>query len=208
MYTCIKLTSNHQCNLGHRRDLSGNAHSDSCTPQCQAEAGLEHGTLLRSSHWTTMSGLRCNNSTLSGGACPLDSNSKDNRSTMSGGGCLSMDTEIESPKHRDSLGLHMNYYMHGTQYSQYAQSQWNTLCHMRGKQCTLKQFETMGLTRQSNEVVGNHTDPGKDILVIDKTKVFLDLWQSTRSESLRQTISCHFGGRLICELDPSPRHLM
>ena len=68
----------------------------------------------------------------------------------------------------------------------------------------IKQFETMALTRQSNEVGGNHIDPGKDFLVIDKTKVFLDLWQSTRSESLHQTISCHLGGRLIGELNPSP----
>ena len=156
------------------------------------------------SHWTTMSGLRRNSSTMSGGACTHDSLLKDNHSIMSGGGCLSMDIGIESPKHRDSLGLHMNYYIHGTQYSQYAQSQWNTLCHRRGKQCTLKQFETMALTRQSNKVGGNHIDRGKDIRVINWTKFFLDLWQSTRSESLRQTISCHFGGRLICELDPSP----
>ena len=84
---------------------------------------------LNNNVWT-----RCNNSTMSGGVCTHDSLLKDNHSTMSGGGCLSMDIGIESPKHRDSLGLHMNYYIHGKQYSQYAQSQWNTLCHMRGKQ--------------------------------------------------------------------------
>ena len=32
--------------FGHRLHSDGNAHSDSCTPQCQAEAGSEHGTLL------------------------------------------------------------------------------------------------------------------------------------------------------------------
>ena len=92
------------------------------------------------------SGRRCNNSTMSGGACAYDSLLKDNRSTMSGGGRRSIDNRLESPKHRVSLGLHMNYYVHR---KQYAQSQWNTVCHMRRKQCTLKQFETMALTRQS-----------------------------------------------------------
>ena len=85
------------------------------------------------SHWT-VSGLRCNNSTMSGGACIHDSHWKDNLSTMSGGGRLSMDIGIESPKHRDSLGPHMNYYIHGNEYSQYAHSQWNTWCHMSRKQ--------------------------------------------------------------------------
>ena len=107
---------------------------------------------------------------MSGGACTHDSLLKDNHSTMSGGGCLSIDNGIESPKHRVSLGLHMNY--------------------------------------KANDVGANHIDLGKDILVINKTQVFLDLWQTTRSKSLRQAISCHFGGRLVCELDPSPGHLM
>ena len=67
---------------------------------------------------------------------------------MSGGGCLSIDHRIESPKHRVSLGLLSNYYVHRKQYPQYAQSQWTLVPHEM-KQCTLKQFETMALTRQS-----------------------------------------------------------
>ena len=51
------------------------------------------------------------------------------------------------------------------------------------KPYTLKQFETIALTRQANDVNGNHIDLDKDMLVLDQTKVFLDLWQSTRSES-------------------------
>ena len=143
MYTCINETSNHQWSLDHRLDSHGNFHSDACTPQCQAEAGPEHGTLLIGQR---CSGRRCNNSTMSGGACTHDALLKDNHSTMSGGGRLSIDNRLESPKHRVSLGVHMNYYIHR---KQYAQSQWNTTCHMRRKQCTLKQFETMALARQS-----------------------------------------------------------
>ena len=45
-----------------------------------------------------------------------------------------------------------------------------------GKPYTLKQFETIALTRQSNDVNRNHIDLGKDMLVLDQTKVFLDLW--------------------------------
>ena len=45
--------------------------------------------------------LGCNDSTMSGGACTHDSRI-DNHSTMSGEGCLSIDTGIESPKHRVS----------------------------------------------------------------------------------------------------------
>ena len=63
-------------------------------------------------------------------------------------------------------------------------------------------------THETKQMRLNEIDLGKDILVINKTKVFLNLWQSTRSEPLRQAISCHSGGRLMCELDPSPGHLM
>ena len=47
-------------------------------------------------HWT-MSGLQCNNSTMSGGACTHDSHWKDKLSTMSGGGCLFMDLRTNHP---------------------------------------------------------------------------------------------------------------
>ena len=99
------------------------------------------------SQWTTVfSGLECNDSTMSGGACTHDSPLKNNRSTMSGGGCHFMDHRLESPKHRVSHGLHINYYVHR---QHHAQCEWTTVCHMRRKQCTLKQFETIALTRQS-----------------------------------------------------------
>ena len=127
-----------------------------------------------------------NNSTMSGGACTHDSRLKDNRSTMSGGGCLSIDHRLESPKHRVSLGLHMNYYVHRKHYSQYATISMEYLWHMRRKQCTLKQFETIKIKHsrdKANDAERNHIDLGNDMLVINKTKVFLDLWQSTRSES-------------------------
>ena len=64
----------------------------------------------------------------------------------------------------------------------------------------------LALTRQSNDVDGNHFELDEIMLVFNETEVFLDLWQSTRSQ--RQTVSWHVGGRLICELDSSPRRLM
>ena len=82
--------------------------SNATTPQCQAELALKIRSLL------------------------------DDHSTMTGGGRHAIENGFESPKHRVSLGLHMNYYVHGKRYSHYAQSLWNTLCLMRRKQCTLK----------------------------------------------------------------------
>ena len=79
--------------------------------------------------------LACHNSTVSGEVCTHDSLWKDKLSTMTGGGRLSIDIGIESPKHRDSLGLHMNYYVHGNRYTQYAHPQlsheWKTICTLK-----------------------------------------------------------------------------
>ena len=61
--------------------------SNAMTPQCQAEHALMMYSL------------------------------KNIHSTMSGGGCLFMDHRLESPKHRVSRGLHVNYYVHRRQYS-------------------------------------------------------------------------------------------
>ena len=63
-------------------------------------------------HWTTVFWSQMQQSTMSGGACTHDSLLKDNHSTRSGGGRLFIDARLESPKHRVSLGLHMNYYAH------------------------------------------------------------------------------------------------
>ena len=49
---------------------------------------------------------------MSGGACTHDSITIDIHSTMSGGGCHAMENGLESPKHRVSLGLLMNSYVH------------------------------------------------------------------------------------------------
>ena len=59
------------------------------------------------------------------------------------------------------------------------------VCHMRENDiCTLKRFETWHSRDKANDVDRNHIDLIHNILVINKTEVFPDLWQSTRSESL------------------------
>ena len=82
--------------------------------------------------------LACHNSTMSGGVCTHDSLLRDDRSTTTGGG-LPIENGFESPKHRVSLGLYMNYYVHR---KHYIHSQWNTMVSHEWKTiCTLKQFE-------------------------------------------------------------------
>ena len=144
MYTCIKWTLNNQWSFGHRLDSHRDVHSESM--HSTMSRGGWFRTWNTSQLTTAFSGLECNNSTMSGGACTHDSLLKNIHSTMSGGGCLFIDHRLESPKHRASRGLHMNYYVHRQHHTQ---SQWTIGCHMRRKQCTLKQFENMALTRQS-----------------------------------------------------------
>ena len=69
--------------------------SNATTPQCQAERAL----MIRSH--------------------------LDDHSTMSGGGRYAIENGFESPKHRDSLGLLMNSYVHR---GHYTHAQWNTKC--------------------------------------------------------------------------------
>ena len=57
---------------------------------------------------------------------------------------------LESPTHRVSLGLLMNYYVHRKQYEQVP---WNTcVSHETNNICPLKQFETWHSRDKANDV--------------------------------------------------------
>ena len=116
MYTCIKWTLNKQWSFGHRLDSHGDVHSESMHSTMSGAGWFR--TWNTSQLTMVFSGLECNDSAMSGGACTHDSLLKNNHSTMSGGGCHFIDHRLESPKHRVSRGLHMNYYVHRQHYTQ------------------------------------------------------------------------------------------
>ena len=68
-----------------------------CTPQCQAEAGSEHGTHHDGHRCSQVSNAMTPQCQAE--ACTHDSLLKNNHSTMSGGGCHFIDHRLESPKH-------------------------------------------------------------------------------------------------------------
>ena len=63
---------------------------------------------------------------------------------------LGINKTLESPNNRVSLGSRMNSYLHRAHYSQLQLTPLGR--HMRKH--TLKQFETIALTRQANDVEG------------------------------------------------------
>ena len=151
MYTCIKLASSMLWRSGHRLLWKCSLRLMHSTMSGRGWSGT-----WNIPHWT-VSGLRCINSTMSGGACTHDSSSKDNLSTMSGGGCLLIDMESNHPNIVTALD---STYFLGIESSIYNMHnpQWNTLVshdHRVKTICTLehglKQFETVVLTRQSND---------------------------------------------------------
>ena len=102
----LKWTLNNQWSFGHRLYSYRDVHSQSM--HSTASGGGWFRT-WNTSQWTEVfSGLECNDSTMSGGACTHDSLLKNNHSTMSGGGCHFIGHRLESPKHRVSRGLHIH----------------------------------------------------------------------------------------------------
>ena len=88
-------TLNNQWRISHRLACDRNMTLRSSTPQCQMEDVSSQTDVTAQCKLDNVSGLVCNGSTMSGGACTQTWISKNIHSTMSGGGCLFIDHRLE-----------------------------------------------------------------------------------------------------------------